>query len=121
MMGQLLRSAPVKILEVGSSNPLGRFHLRSLKFRFELDVESEIVFRAKIRQRFRILFWEWFSKRLESLHGDNPGRNAGAEIFGQKRTERLIFPSLHVAGAPIVHQDKTENVISRAVDWNGLA
>ena len=35
------------------------------------------------------------------------------KIFRQKRTERLIFPRLHIARAPIIHKNKAEHVVDR--------
>ncbi len=47
-MRQLLRNAPVKILEIGARDDVRRLHLRGLQMRFELNVEGEIVFRTQI-------------------------------------------------------------------------
>ena len=102
-MGKLLRNAPIEILEIRSRNRVRRFHLRRLQRRLQLDVEGEIVFCPQIWQRLGILFGERFPKWLERFHGHDPRRNARAKIFRQKRTERLVFPSLNVARAPIVH------------------
>src|SRR5438445_7577196 len=48
-------------------------------------------------------------------------RSARRSIPRQKWAERLIFPRLDVARAPVVHQDKTENMIGRAIDWHRSA
>src|SRR5205814_9062245 len=88
---------------------------------FKMNVESEIVFSAQIWQRLRVLRWQRFTELLERFQRHHPRRNAGAEIFRQKRSERLMFPGLNIARAPIVHQDKTEDVIDRASDGHQLA
>src|ERR1700730_15097812 len=49
MVGELLRNAPIKILEICPSNRVRRFQLSRLQFRFELNIEGKIIFRAKIR------------------------------------------------------------------------
>ncbi len=49
VMRELLRNTPVKVLKIRSRNRVRRFHLRRLQFRLELDVEGEIILRAKIR------------------------------------------------------------------------
>ena len=113
-MGKLLGNAPVKILKICARDDVRRFsaagrtrrgeHLRRLQTRFKADVEGEIVFRSQVRQRRGILRWERFAKGLERFQGHHPRRNACAKVLGQKRTERLIFPGLNVARAPIIHQ-----------------
>src|SRR5438067_5435955 len=52
---ELLRDAPVKVLEITARNCLGLAHLRGLQAGFQLDVKSEIVCAFQIRDRCWIL------------------------------------------------------------------
>src|SRR5262249_51181121 len=66
---------------------------------------------AQVRQWLRDLLWARDAKRLQRLQRYDPRRNGRGEILGQKRAERLIFPSLDVAGAPVINQYQTEDVV----------
>src|SRR5215831_15560373 len=120
-MCKLLRDAPVEILEIGSGNPVWRIHFRRPQMRFEFNVEGGIVSRAQVRQRLWILCREGFAEWVERFKCDNPWRDTRAEILRQKWTERLIFPRLNVACAPIIHQHQTKYVIDSAFDRDRLA
>src|SRR5207245_5406076 len=50
-----------------------------------------------------------------------PRLNASAEGLRQDRTERLVFPCLNIARAPVVHQHDPKNVVLSLIDGNGLA
>jgi hypothetical protein len=52
---------------------------------------------------------------------NDPRRNGGSEVLGQKRPERLVFPRLNVARRPVVEQAQAEHVRLGLVDWNRLA
>src|SRR5437763_11024566 len=120
-MSELLRHAPVKMLEVCARDEVRRVHGRSLQSRFQTNVECEIILRAQIRQRLGILLRKRFSERLEGFKCYDPGRDAASEVFSQERPERLIFPRLNIARAPIVHQHESEDVIDGAIDWHRFA
>ncbi len=86
-----------------------------------MNVEREIVFPAQVRQRLGILRRQRFSEWLKRVERNDPGRNAGAKVFRQKWAKRLIFPRLNVARTPVIHQNKTEDVINRAIDRHRFA
>src|SRR5436190_11721874 len=86
-----------------------------------MNVEGEIVFSAQVRQRLGLLLGKWLAKRLKRFCCYHPRGNAGTKILGQKGSQRLIFPRLNVARAPIIHQDKAEDVIHRAFDRDRFA
>src|SRR4051812_2255125 len=121
MMGQLLRNAPIEILEVGASDDLGRGHTPGLQSGLELDIKCKVVRTPKIRQRLRILDWKWLSERLQRFQTNDPGRNTGGEILRQERSQRLVLPRLNVSGAPIIHQNESENMIGCGFDWDRFA
>ena len=75
----------------------------------------------QIGQWLRILRRKRLSKWFECFQHHHPGRDARAKIFRQKRTERLIFPSLHIPRTPVIHQDQAENVICGAIDRHRFA
>ena len=60
-------------------------------------------------------------KNLESLHGDHPRRDGGAQVLGSKRSERNIFPLLDVPRRPVVHQDHSEDVFVGLLSSDGVA
>ena len=60
-------------------------------------------------------------KNLESLHGDHPRRDGGAQVLGSKRSERDIFPLLDVPRRPVVHQDHSEDVFVGLLSSDGVA
>src|SRR6266436_542955 len=121
VMRKLLRDAPVKILKICARNNVRRVHRRSLQAGLKMNIEREIIFAAQVRQWFRILRRQRLPEWFECLERDNPGRNAGAKVLRQKRAERLIFPCLNVARAPVIHQHKAEDVIDSAIDRHRFA
>src|SRR5262249_3402572 len=52
---------------------------------------------------------------------NDPGVNGGGEALRQERTKRRVFPALDVAGAPVVDEDETEDVVEGAVDGDWFA
>jgi hypothetical protein len=60
-------------------------------------------------------------ERRKRLGGHDPGRNAGGKVLSQERTERLIFPRLHVTRRPVVEQAEAENMLRRVANWDGVA
>src|SRR6266571_6002548 len=83
-----------------------------------MNVEREIILPAEIRKRLGVPLRERFHERFERFQCDDPWRNARAKVLGQERAERLILPCLNVARAPIIHQDKAEDVIDGTSDWH---
>ena len=71
-MRELLRDAPVKILEVRPRDDVRRCHRSCLETRLKLDVVGEIVRRTQIRQRLWILWRQRFPKWSERLQGNDP-------------------------------------------------
>jgi hypothetical protein len=51
-----------------------------------------------------------YAERRKRLHGHDPWRQRACKTFGEKRTERLIFPRLDVAGGPVVEQAEAEQM-----------
>ena len=47
---------------------------------------------------------------------DHPRRNAGQEILGEERPQRLIFPRLQVARRPVVEQAIAGDMLARLAD-----
>src|ERR1043166_3265661 len=121
VMGELLRDAPVKILEIRARDRVGRGHGGGLQTRFQLDVVGEIFRGPQVGQGLGILRRERFSERFERLPRHDPGRDAPAENFRPERGGRVIFPGLQIARTPVIHQNEAENVIRGAIDRNWLA
>ena len=92
-----------------------------LQARFQVDVVSAVVRRAQVGQRRGILRRQRLTEGLERIQRHDPRRNGGAEIFREKRPERLVFPRLHIARAPVVHQDEPEDVLLGPLDRDRLA
>lgn len=68
---------------------------------------------VKVRERFGIGGWMWFSRdaeRLERGHRRNPGRDGGGEVFCKERAEGLVLPGLDIAGRPVVEQADAEEM-----------
>src|SRR5215467_7484924 len=61
------------------------------------------------------------AKGLERLERDDPWRDGGCKTLGQERSQRLVFPCLHVACGPVVEQYQAEDVVLGALHRNGLA
>src|SRR5438045_9344838 len=120
-MGELLRDAPVEILEVRPRNDMCLHEFVRLQLRFELNVEAEVVRLPQIGQRLGILDRQWFSEGLQRVQRYHPRRNARAKVLRKEWPERLIFPRLHVTCAPIVHQTQSKTVVNSGVDGNGGA
>ena len=99
----------------------GAFIFVGLQTRFELNVVGEIVRSRANRATAPDPAPAAVSERFERFQRHDPRRDAGAEIFRQKRTERLVFPRLNIARAPVVHQDQAKNVVGRAIDRHRLA
>jgi hypothetical protein len=60
-------------------------------------------------------------KRGQRFGGDDPARYSGAEVLGEKRSQRLRFPALDVARRPIVEQAQADDVLARARDRDRFA
>src|SRR3954451_3999504 len=78
---------------------------------------------VEIGQRLRITrppWRHWLAERGECLRTDDPGADAGQEVLGQERAERLIFPRLDVSRRPVVEQAETGDVIACFPDRNRL-
>src|ERR1017187_1956042 len=120
VMSELLRNAPVKVLEIRSRDYVWLAQFCGLQLRFEMNVDGEIIRHPQIWQRLGILWRKRFAKRLERIKCHDPRRNARAKVFGQERTERLVFPRLNIACAPIVHQHHAKDVIDRATNRHWL-
>ena len=82
-----------------------------------------VACRIQVRQRLRVAFRahkgraEW----RQGFHGHDPGRDGAGEIFGQERTQRLVFPGLQIARRPVVEQHQAKRVVLCLVHDNGLA
>ena len=60
---------------------------------------------------------ERFQRRLRH----HPGANSGAQGLGLKRSQRLVFPGLHVARRPVVQQDIAEDHVFGLLDADAFA
>src|SRR3546814_4809518 len=75
----------------------------------------------QIGQGFRIAFRSirlGGSIRRQCFCRDDPWRNGGEEILGEKRSQWLIFPGLDITCGPVVEQAKHGNTIGRLIDRN---
>ena len=72
-----------------------------------------LAFLPQIGQRLGVLRHAFDAERLQSVQGHDPRRHAGGKRLGEERTERLVFPPLHVAGAPVIHDDEAQDVLFR--------
>ena len=94
---------------------------------FERDVEAAlraICGVVEMRQRRRIALRPCEgggAERQERFLRHHPGRHGGGEILSQKRAERLVFESLHVARRPVVQETEAENMLRRLADRDGFA
>src|SRR5436190_434244 len=76
----------------------------------ELHIQRALALIAlvpEVRKRRRIALWAQGLRQAEwsqGLRRHDPGRDGGGEIFGQKRTQRLVFPGLNVARGPVVEK-----------------
>jgi hypothetical protein len=59
--------------------------------------------------------------RLEGHGRDDPRADRRGEVLGRERTERHVFPLLHVPGAPVVHQDVSEYPVLGLLGVHGPA
>ena len=79
---------------------------------------------GEMRQRRRIALRpreRGDAERRQRFLRHHPRRHRGGEILAEERTERLIFPTLHVARRPVVQQAEAENVLGRLADRDGVA
>src|SRR6185437_6878852 len=60
-------------------------------------------------------------ERRQRLHRHHPGRDRRCEILGEKGTERLAFPGLHIARRPIVEEAQSDDVVACRRNRNWLA
>ena len=56
------------------------------------------------------------AERRQRLRADDPRADAGQEILGEERPERLIFPRLQVARRPVVEQAIAGDMLARLAD-----
>ncbi|TND08894.1 MAG: hypothetical protein FD123_1748 [Bacteroidetes bacterium] len=69
---------------------------------FQVDVDIPVAAVFEVGQYFRILGVPFYPERLQGVERYNPGRRAGAEVFGQERSKRNVFPALYITRAPVV-------------------
>ena len=60
------------------------------------------------------------AKRRQRVRADDPRADAGQEILGEERPERLIFPRLQIARRPVVEQAITGDMLGRLADRDRL-
>src|SRR5258708_36297692 len=66
--------------------------------------------------------WRWGNaKRCQRFRQYDPGRYRCAKVLGQKGAERLIFPSLNIAGRPVIHQTEPSEMSPGLTYWYRLA
>src|SRR6516165_4048668 len=87
----------------------------------QVNVKGPVVGALEIGKRLWLLSRARNVKGLQGFQRNHPGRNRSCKVFGQKGTERNVFPFLDIACAPIVYQDHAENVIRCSCDGNGFA
>src|ERR1700742_1365121 len=107
VMRYQLRDGPIRIPETRLGKALGRLaaptHFRGLDQGLEPDVDGAgltVVRRVQIRQGLRIGLRprECRSKGRQGVESDDPGRNSRCEVLRQERSQRLVLPTLQVAG-----------------------
>src|SRR5271168_1277587 len=118
------------MLETGLGQTLSRFaaltHFGGLDRGLEPNVDGTgvaVFWGVQIRQRLGVGFRtvECSSKRGKCVESDDPGRNAGCEVLRQKRSQRLILPTLQITRRPVVEQTEAEDMVLRFPQRNRSA
>ena len=91
-------------------------HLRGLEPHLQFNIDSALrrVFgRVQVIQRGRVTCGpgEGFAERGQCVQRHDPGGQRAGEVLRQKRPQGLVFPALHVAGAPVVEQGHTKHMV----------
>src|SRR5579883_85204 len=120
VMRHHLRRCPVHMAECCFAQPYRFPQPRRLQKHLQLNIESALR-RPQIPERRCFMRRRFRPKWLQRFERNHPRRNAGREIFRQKRAERLIFPALNIARRPVVQQTKTRDVFLRPADRDRLA
>src|SRR5689334_12688404 len=100
-------------------------HLLRGQRHLELNGKSAmvlIILVIEVRQGFRIAGRtrrHRLAERRERLWAYDPRTDTRQEILGQKRAERLIFPSLDITRGPIVEKTVARDVLRSLSDRNG--
>src|SRR5262245_54531899 len=86
-----------------------------------MDVKRHRTGSPQVGERLGVLHRTGSSERFQRLQWDNPRRDRGAEVLGEKWSQRYVLPALDVAGAPVVDQHQAEDVIQCLAYRDGLA
>src|SRR5438552_2162029 len=62
----------------------------------------------------------WRAIRLQRFPGDNPCRDRGSKVLGEKWTEWLILPRLDVTRRPVVDETNSEEMLFGILEWHRL-
>src|SRR5437868_14431894 len=122
-----LRHRPVRLAEARARDAHRLLHLRRAELHLELDgigAFALVGVVVQVGKRFGIFFRAREGRaavRLERIHRHDPRRDGGGEALRKERTERLVFPRLHIARRPIVEEQRAEEMLVRARDRDWLA
>src|SRR6185312_12514293 len=130
VMRDELRHGPIEIGALGLRQALWRHALAAHRpgddQRLERDIEGAgalVRLVPEIVERPGIIGWARYlglPERRQRLHRHHPGRDRRCEILGEKGTERLAFPGLHIARRPIVEEAQSDDVVACRRNRNWL-
>src|ERR671924_108276 len=78
----------------------------------EVEIEVPVAFGPEVRKRLGVLRGPGDPGVLERVERGDPGGDRGRERLAQERAERLVFPGLDVARAPVVDEDDAEDMLA---------
>src|SRR5687768_8479745 len=78
---------------------------------FEDHIKIFLPLISQVRQHMRKLLWSFSTKRLQRIHRNNPWRDGGGKVLGEKRTQRHVLPLLNIACGPVIEQNKSCDIV----------
>src|SRR5204863_9335246 len=93
----------------------------SVQLELELEIEAEVAPAGEVRQRRRLLLGRRHAVLVEQGERRDPARDRRLEGLSEEGAEWHVFPRLNVAGAPVVHEHDSEDVLGEALCLYRLA